>query len=136
MTLLVEIALIVVAALGLLVCLSLVPAHRSAGTVRPALSRPSRPDQLIALERLVSAAQVSTLEVHAHLRPVLVEIVSRRLAGRGQRLDAMSEPAARQVLGDGLWELVRPDRPFPEDRRALGLPAEELRAMLAALERL
>jgi hypothetical protein len=136
MTLLVEIALTVVAALGLLACLSLVPARRLTGRARPAPPRPSRPDPLIALERLVSAAQVSALEVHAHLRPVLVEIVSQRLASRGQRLQQMSEPAARQVLGDGLWELVRPERPFPEDRRAPGLPADELRAMLDALERL
>jgi hypothetical protein len=48
----------------------------------------------------------------------------------------MSEPVARQVLGEALWEIVRPDRPFPEDRRAAGVSPRGLAAMLATVERL
>ena len=68
------------------------------------------------LERLVSMAGSSALQVHAYLRPLLAEIASRRLAARGQSLERMPEPPAGTLLGERLWEIVRPDRPFPEDR--------------------
>jgi hypothetical protein len=48
----------------------------------------------------------------------------------------MQDPAARELLGDRLWEIVRPHRPFPEDRQGPGVPPSELRGMLGVLERL
>ena len=82
------------------------------------------------------SAGTSAVHVHAYLRPLLVEIASRRLAARGQTLERMPDAAARELLGDRLWDIVRPDRPFPEDRHGPGVPPQELRAMLGVLERL
>jgi hypothetical protein len=38
------------------------------------------------------------------------------------------------VLGEELWEVVRPDRPAPTDRTAPGLPSEALHALVDRLE--
>jgi hypothetical protein len=97
---------------------------------------PSRPGQLVELERLVITAATSAVHVHAYLRPVLVEISSYRLAARGQTLERMPDAVGRELLGDRLWDIVRPDRRFPDDRHGPGVAPEELRAMLEALERL
>jgi hypothetical protein len=74
--------------------------------------------------------------MHAYLRPLLAEIASARLGMRGMTLDRMADADGRRLLGDRLWELVRPDRPFPEDRRGSGVQAGELAGMLDTLERL
>jgi hypothetical protein len=134
--LLAEIGLVVLAGILIAACVSLLPAARPTGRRRRAAPAPARPDQLVALERLVVSAGTSAIQAHAYLRPLLVEITSRRLAPRGQTLERMPDTAARELLDDRLWDLVRPDRPFPEDRHGPGVPPQELRAMLEVLERL
>ena len=84
----------------------------------------------------MSMAEASALHVHAYLRPVLADIASQRLAARGQALERMTDPVGRAALGDGLWEVVRPDRPFPADRHGPGIGPQDLEAMLDRLERL
>jgi hypothetical protein len=133
--LLAEIALITLAAVAVVVSVILIPRHESAR--RPQATRPRpRPDQLVRLERLLSSAQASTLHAHAYLRPVLVEITTRRLAAHGHRLDSMSADTGRKLLGDPLWELIRPGRPFPEDRHASGVPEAQIAVILDVLEAL
>jgi hypothetical protein len=134
--LLAEIGIVVLAAIVVTACVSLLPDARPRRGRRRALSAPTRPDQLLALERLVVSAGTSPVQVHAYLRPLLVEIASRRLAGHGQSLARMPDPVARDILGGRLWDIVRPDRPFPEDRHGSGVSAQELGEMLAVLERL
>jgi hypothetical protein len=131
-----EIALVVLAGIGLAVCVALIPA----GPTRRPRARPAppspRPGQLVALERMVVTAGASAVQVHAYLRPRLIEITAYRLAARGQTLDWMPADVGRELLGDRLWDIVRPGRPFPEDRNAPGVRPPELAAMLAVLERL
>lgn len=135
MTLLAEIALVTCAAIAVVACLALLPeATRSRGRV-PA-RQPAPPEQLVRLERLISMSSSSALQVHAYLRPLLAEIASQRLATRGQTLERLSDAAGRDVLGERLWELVRPGRPFPEDRHGPGVASAELSTMLEVLERL
>ena len=136
MRLLAEIGLVVLAGIVVATCVSLLPDPRSIRRRRRVSRPPARPDQLVELERLVSSAGTSAVYVHAYLRPLLVEIASRRLAARGQSLERMSDAAARELLGERLWDIVRPDRPFPEDRQGPGVPPRELRVMLGVLERL
>ncbi len=136
MTLLAEIALLVVAAVGVAVCLTLLPRGAPIRPRQRVVLAPSRPDQLVRLERLVSGAGASTLHVHAYLRPLLAEVISRRLASRGQSLERMPATVGREVLGDRLWEIVRPERPFPEDRYAPGISPQELSAIVDLLERM
>ena len=137
MRLLSEIGLVVLAGIIVAVCV-IAPARRAPDWRAPAggAGAGCDPDQLVALERLVISAATSVVYVHAYLRPLLVEIASRRLAARGQTLERMPGAAARELLGDRLWDIVRPDRPFPEDRHGPGMAPQELRAMLGVLERL
>lgn len=132
-TVLAEILLAAAAALGAAVCIALLPRGRRPG---PARTPPptGRPAQLEALERLVSSAGASAVHTHAYLRPVLAEIATQRLAVRGRALNALPDPEGRELLGDALWELVRPERPFPEDRYGPGISRRQLDAMLTTLE--
>jgi hypothetical protein len=135
--LLAEIGLVVLAGIGIAACVALLPDTRwTRGRRRRVAPAPARPDQLVALERLVSTAGTSAVQVHAYLRPLLVEIASRRLATRGQTLERMPEPVAVELLGVRLWDVVRPERPFPKDRDGPGVTPQELQAMLKVLERL
>jgi hypothetical protein len=70
--------------------------------------------------------------VHTTLRPLLVEIAATRLGRRRAR----SPADAKALLGDELWDLVRPDRPRPEDPAGPGLSVEQLEQMTRRLEQL
>ena len=136
MTLLAEIALVALAGIAVAVCVTLLPSPQPLRRRRTAAPVPSRPQQLLALERLVITSGPSAVWVHAYLRPVLTGLVSHRLAARGQTLDRIPEAVGREVLGDRLWDIVRPGRPFPPNRHAPGLEPQELGAMLEVIERL
>lgn len=135
MTLAAEIALVALASVAVASCLALLPGARATRRRRPTALL-ARPAQLVALERLVITAGTSTVQAHAYLRPLLVEIASHRLAAHGQTLERMPDVTGRAVLGEALWEIVRPDRPFPTDRHAPGVQSQDLAAMLDMLERL
>ena len=87
------------------------------------------------LDRVVSAATSHAGELHLRLRPILREIAANGLRRRGVDLDA--EPlAAQELLAPETWELVRPDRPRPDDAFARGLAPARLNAVLDDLEAL
>ena len=136
MTLLVEIALVAVAAIGVAVCVALLPNADRRRWGRRAPVPPSRPAQLEALESMVVTSRSSPLSAHAYLRPLLAEIVSRRLAARGRSLQRLSDRGGAGLLGEDLWEFVRPGRPFPEDRYGPGISPRDLDAMLDTIEAL
>lgn len=136
MRLLAEIAIVVAAAVAIGVFVASVPTVPLGRRRRRMEQESTRPGQLLAIERLVALAGTSALQVHAYLRPLLAEVASQRLAARGQTLERMPAATGRRLLGERLWEIVRPDRPFPEDRRGPGVGPEDLRAMLETLERL
>jgi hypothetical protein len=135
--LVVEIALVVLGAIGVAGAVARLPVPPPRRRrIRSSAKVPPRPDQLIALERLVLSASTSALQAHAYLRPVLVDIAAARLAAHGRDLDRMPEASGRELLGDRLWDIVRPGRPFPDDRQAPGVASQELGEMLEVLERL
>jgi hypothetical protein len=90
----------------------------------------------LGLERDVEFSTLNAFHLHLRLRPVLREIAAHRLLKRyGVDLDA--EPArARELVGAAAWEVVRPDRPSPRDRLAVGPPLSDLRKVVVDLERL
>ena len=93
---------------------------------------------IAALERLgreVSLAASREFDLHYRLRPVLREIAAARLERRGARLDSDST-RARELLGDDLWAITKPDREPPTDRQAPGIGFEELERTVERLERL
>jgi hypothetical protein len=101
---------------------------------RPRAAAPPQPSALARCERLVSGASMPG-ELHRGLRPVLSEIATVRLRAAGIRLDE-NRAAARARLGEELWELVRPNRPPPEDRLGPGLKPGAVGRLLARLEQL
>jgi hypothetical protein len=92
------------------------------------------PARLERLERRVAVGVGSAVDCHTGVRPVLREIAAERLGRRGISLDA--DPDAPRLLGEDLWELVRPDRPVPDLLDRHGLPLRELRRHLDTLESL
>ena len=95
-----------------------------------------RPSSLARVEREVSIACTSAFDTHQRFRPSLIELARGLLASR-RGIDLDGEPdRARAVLGDDLWELVRPDRPRPTDKQAGGIDEEQLGRIVVALERI
>ena len=95
----------------------------------------SPPSQLLRIERIVERSGESGSTAHTQLRPLLSEIAEARLARRGVQL-SRDHDEARRLLGPEAWELVRPDRPPPPDRRAPGVAPPPLEAVLDSLEAL
>jgi len=94
----------------------------------------ARPPELERMERGVTLGVAHAFDFHARLRPLLRDIAAARLAlSRGIDLDT---PAGRAALGEEAWELLRPDRPAPDDRFGPGVPADRLRALVDSLETL
>ena len=110
------------------------PREEAPAIVTALKRQPDRPPRLAELERLereVTLATASAFDLHARLRPVLQEIAGMRLAVRGRRLDQGEE-----ILGEELWQLVRPDRHPPTDRHEPGILRAELRRVVERLEAL
>jgi hypothetical protein len=99
--------------------------------VGPQASRPVRPADLERVESIVTARSVAS-GVHTTLRPLLVEIAATRLGRRR----ALTPADAKALLGDELWDLLRPDRPRPEDPAGPGLSVDQLEQMTWRLEQL
>ena len=76
----------------------------------------------------MTLATASAYDLHFRLLPHLREIAQARLERAGA--DAGPETLGRW------WELLRPDRPAPDDRFAPGIREAELRALVADLERM
>jgi hypothetical protein len=79
-------------------------------------------------EREVTLATASAYDLHYRLLPHLREIAQCRLERSGKA-------PGPDTLGRW-WELLRADRPEPEDRFAPGIKQAELRALVDDLERM
>ncbi len=126
---------IVTLTVGSAIMLALLPRGRWRGRHRRSKPARVRPRDLERLEVLLGATELSAAQTHATLRPLLREIAAAALNRRGLRL-AGNPDAARALLGDELWELVRPGRPRPANARGPGAALEEISAMTERLERL
>ena len=97
---------------------------------------PMRPPELVRTERQITLGTSSAGSLHQGLLPLLREAAAARLsAGHGVEL-ARRPDAARTLLGEDAWELLRPDRPEPRDRNAPGITMRQVRDVVATLERL
>jgi hypothetical protein len=115
---------------------------RSAYPAASPLRRPTKlarerrqaPETLAAIERETVVGVAGAFELHQRLRPRLRALAEGLLQTR-RRLSLEREPeAARAILGETTWELVRPGRPAPADRLASGIPVQELRIVVESLE--
>ena len=73
--------------------------------------------------------------VDRSLRPLLVPIVVACLGRRGIDM-ALAPRRAQELLGDRLWEIVRPDRTSAANRVSRGLAGDDLREAIERLEQL
>jgi hypothetical protein len=84
--------------------------------------------ELERTQREVTLATATAYDLHVRLLPHLREIAQCRLERTGKT-------AGPDTLGRW-WELLRPDRPEPDDRFAPGIKQAELRALVSDLERM
>lgn len=101
----------------------------------PRANSRARPASLERAEREVTLATGTAFDVHFRLRPMLQSLSAGLLLRRG--IDVERDPArAEELLGPEVWELVRPDRPPPDDRTASGVPIETVERVVGDLERI
>jgi hypothetical protein len=94
------------------------------------------PVELLRMERELELGIAGAAHAHHRLLPLLRAAAAARLASRhGIELDLRPE-AAEALLGEEAWELLRPDRPEPEDRFAPGVPRERVAALIERVESL
>jgi hypothetical protein len=95
---------------------------------------PLRPASLARTHNAVVLGLASSFDLHYRLVPRLRGTATGLLAARrGISLEA-SQDAARALLGEETWDLVRPDRPAPQDRLAPGIERERLARVVGAME--
>jgi uncharacterized membrane protein len=106
--------------------------HRHRSELAAALSASKRREKQLPeiekLQREVTLAAASAYDLHYRLLPHLREIAQMRLSRSGKN-------ANQETLGRW-WDLLRPDRPPPEDRFAKGISETDLRALVADLARM
>jgi hypothetical protein len=96
----------------------------------------SEPVELLRMERELELGIANAGSAHHRLLPLLRAAAAARLASRhGVELDRRPD-AARALLGEEAWELLRPDRPEPADRFGRGVARERLAAVIGRVESL
>jgi uncharacterized membrane protein len=91
--------------------------------------RRDRPLQEVErMTREVTLGAATAYDLHMRLLPQLRQIAQARLERSGR-------PMSPETLGRW-WELLRPDRPAPENRHAAGISQRDLRALVSDLERM
>jgi hypothetical protein len=96
----------------------------------------AQPVELLRMERELLIGVADADHAHRRLLPLLRAAASARLAaGHGFEFERRPE-SARALLGEDAWELLRPDRPEPEDRHGPGVPQRQIAAVIETLEAL
>jgi hypothetical protein len=109
---------------------------RFEAALRAVPETPAEPAELLRMERDLELGIAGAAHAHLRLLPLLRSVAEARLSSRhGIELDRRPE-AARAVLGEDAWELLRPDRPEPADRFDPGVPREQVTALIETVESL
>jgi hypothetical protein len=102
-------------------------------TPKPAASQTA---EFLRMEREIDLGVAEAAHAHRRLLPLLRAAAAARLASRhGIELERRPD-AARTMLGEDVWELLRPDRPEPADRHGPGVPRDQVAAAIEAVESL
>jgi hypothetical protein len=96
---------------------------------------PTRPNELIRVERDLLLGTENAGHFHARLLPLLRGAAAARLSRHGVDLTRQPE-AAQRLLGDELWTVVRPDREEPDDLYAAGPSVRAVRRLVERIEAL
>jgi hypothetical protein len=96
----------------------------------------AQPEEFLRMDREIVLGIADADHAHRRLLPLLRTAAAARLAARyGFDLGRRPE-TARTLLGDEVWELLRPDRPAPADRHGPGLRREQIAAVIERVESL
>jgi hypothetical protein len=126
-------ALALAAALAAMAALQLRPARRRQAP--PRARENELPLRLRQIADQLRYSEQSEFGVDRSLRPLLVPIVAARLGRRGVDM-TLAPRRAQELVGDVLWEIVRPDRPSAAHRVGGGLAGDDLRTAIERLEQL
>jgi hypothetical protein len=126
-------ALALAAALATAAALELRPVRRRQPP--PRVRDDEMPLRLRQIADALREGEQSEFGVDWALRPLLVPIAAARLGRRGVDM-ALAPRRAQELLGDRLWEIVRPDRPPAANRFGRGLAGDDLRTAIERLEQL
>ncbi len=111
-------------------------ASRFEAALRGRRQTAAQPVELLRMERELVLGTADAIHAHRRLLPLLRGAAAARLASRhGIELDRQPE-AARAVLGEEAWDLLRPDRPEPADRHGPGVPRARVEALIERVESL
>jgi hypothetical protein len=112
------------------------PASRFEQALRRRKAATSQPEELLRMDRELVLGSADADHAQRRLLPLLRSVAAARIAARhGFELERRPE-AARALLGEDVWELLRPDRPEPEDRHATGVPRRQIVAVIDRVESL
>ena len=93
--------------------------------------QPTRPPELLRIERELTLGVSSAAHLHNRLLPLLRDVAAARL---GYELERRPDAAAAR-LGDEAWQALRSDATAPTEPAAPGLPLGRIRRVVDALER-
>jgi hypothetical protein len=96
---------------------------------------PTRPNELIRVERDLLLGTENAGHFNARLLPLLRGAAAARLSQHGVDLARRPE-AAQRLLDDELWTFVRPDRGEPDDLYAAGPSVRVVRRLVDRIEAL
>jgi hypothetical protein len=100
--------------------------------------KPATPQavELLRMDRELVLGSADADHAQRRLLPLLRATAAARISARhGFELERRPE-AARALLGEEVWELLRPDRPEPEDRHGPGVPRSRIAAVIERVESL
>ncbi len=94
------------------------------------------PEELLRMQGELVLGSADADHARRRLLPLLRAVAAARISARhGFELERRPD-AARALLGEDVWELLRPDRPQPEDRHGAGVPEKRIEAAIARVEAL
>jgi hypothetical protein len=112
------------------------PASRFEQALQRPKPRTAVPDELRRMDDELVLGSADADHAHRQLLPHLRALAAARIAAHhGFELERRPE-AARALLGENIWELLRPDRPEPKDRFAPGVPRRQIAAVIERVEAL
>jgi hypothetical protein len=112
------------------------PSSRFEAALRERKPSATQPEELMRMDRELVLGSADADHAHRRLLPLLRATAAARIAAHhGFELERRPE-AAHALLGDDVWDLLRPDRPAPANRHAPGVPRARIEAVIARVESL
>jgi hypothetical protein len=113
-----------------------VPPSRFEQALRRRKPATAQPEELVRMEREILLGIADADHAHRQLLPLLRATAGARLAARHGLEPGRRPELERELLGEEVWQLLRPDRPEPADRHGPGPAQEQVVAVIEKVESL